>query len=93
MVINANTKTATKVLMVSFVGAKYGRISQISRRKTGISFLNTRRAPSRGTRTIRDDKSRMDRGGVQFPIGLSSARALGPFRLATRHFKTGCAWL
>jgi hypothetical protein len=39
MVINANAKTATKVLMVSFVEVKYGRISQISRRKNG-SFIS-----------------------------------------------------
>jgi hypothetical protein len=44
MVINANTKTPTTILMVAFVEAKYGKISQISRRKTEISFLNTRRA-------------------------------------------------
>jgi len=39
MVINANTKTPTKVLMISFVDAKYGRIGQISRRKNG-SFIS-----------------------------------------------------
>ena len=39
MVINANTKTPTKVLLVSFVGAKYGGISQITRRKNG-SFIS-----------------------------------------------------
>jgi hypothetical protein len=39
MVIKANTKTATKVFMISLVEAKYGRIGQISWRKNG-SFIS-----------------------------------------------------
>ena len=39
MAINANTKTTAKVLMVPFVAAKYGRIGDISWRKTDVSLL------------------------------------------------------
>jgi len=46
MVISANTKTATKVLMVWFVGAKYGKIGQTSRRKNGSFISEYRRARS-----------------------------------------------
>jgi hypothetical protein len=38
-VINANTKTATKVLMLSVVAVEYGGIGQIRRRKNG-SFIS-----------------------------------------------------
>jgi hypothetical protein len=71
MVINANTKTATKVLMVSIVEAKYGKISQISRRKTEVSFLNTRRAiPDRPQLAPR-------RGRFFWPLAISKQATLG----------------
>jgi len=93
MVINANTKTATKVLMVSFVEAKYGRISQLSRRKNG-SFISEH--PARTLRGEPEQSVMINPGWsaeARNSVSASARPALAPFRLDTRHFKTGCAWL